>query len=220
MQKPPVFIVLALLLAGLVLKPVAYSAEPETVTSSILDHQPKPIAAGIHPQAWIKAIEKYNAFSSNKLKLKPIIAIADLSQPSTAKRLYIIHTETREVLLQTYVAHGKNSGENLARFFSNSINSFRTSLGFYTCGRTYTGKHGESLVLYGQEAGLNDNAVTRSIVMHAAEYVSEEFIKLHHRLGRSQGCPAVPKEDLAKIIGYLEDGGALYIFSPSTVAIK
>lgn len=94
----------------------------------------------------------------------------------------------------TLVAHGRNSGELYADKFSNTPNSNQSSLGFYVTGSTYIGKHGTSLKLHGVEKGINNNAESRAIVMHAADYVSETFIKKVGRPGRSFGCPAIPTD--------------------------
>jgi len=93
------------------------------------------------------------------------------------------------LLYKTLVAHGKNSGLNLAADFSNTGSSLKSSLGFYITAETYYGKHDYSLRLDGQEAGINDNARKRAIVIHGADYVSKNFIKTHKRSGRSCGCP-------------------------------
>jgi hypothetical protein len=146
---------------------------------------------------------------------KNILAIVDFSKPSTSKRLYIFDAVSGKLLYNTFVAHGRNSGENVATHFSNQPNSYQSSLGFYITSSTYVGKHGESLILNGQEKGINDNALSRAIVLHAADYVSEEFIRQNKRLGRSQGCPSVSQSDLKPVIGLLKDGACLFIYAPN-----
>ncbi|MBO9681505.1 MAG: murein L,D-transpeptidase catalytic domain family protein, partial [Flavisolibacter sp.] len=95
-----------------------------------------------------------------------ILTICDFSQPSDSKRLYIIDVRNFQVLLNTYVAHGKNSGEEYANRFSNRSSSLQSSLGFYVTKGTYLGKHGLSLRLSGQDRGFNDKAEARAIVVH------------------------------------------------------
>ncbi len=142
---------------------------------------------------------------------KEIITIIDYTKPSTEERLFIINLEKRELLYKTLVAHGKNTGLNLAVDFSNLGSSLKSSPGFYATAETYQGKHGYSLRLDGLEQGINDNARKRAIVIHGADYVSKSFIKMHKRLGRSWGCPAVPTQLSKEIIDSIKGGSCLYI---------
>ena len=151
----------------------------------------------------------------NILRNTGILTIADMSKPSSEKRLFVINVNTGEVLFKTLVAHGRNSGQEYARNFSNSKSSYASSLGFYVTTDTYFGKHGYSLRLRGCEKGFNDNANSRAIVVHGASYVSESFIEQNGYLGRSQGCPAVPEELSKKIIDVIKDGSCLFVYSPS-----
>jgi hypothetical protein len=156
----------------------------------------------------------YAWYGFHKMKLgKQIMAIADFSQSSRNKRLYVIDLLKKKLILNTFVAHGRNSGQEYAKSFSNDNSSFQSSLGFYRTMGTYQGKHGLSLRLEGMEKGINDRAFERAIVMHGADYVSEDFIKNTGRLGRSQGCPAVSVADSKKLIQLLYDGAGLFIYS-------
>jgi len=142
-----------------------------------------------------------------------IVTIIDFSKPSTEKRLFILDLKNQQVLYHTFVAHGKNTGSNMATKFSNNKGSNQSSLGLYCTGESYRGKHGYSLRLDGLENGFNDNARSRAVVMHSASYVSESFIKRHGRLGRSWGCPAVPIEYSKEIIDLIKGGSCLYIYA-------
>ena len=146
---------------------------------------------------------------------KDIITLIDFSLSSNVKRLWIIDLATNSILMNTFVAHGMNTGEEFATSFSNATSSFKSSLGFYSTGEIYTGKHGMSLKLDGLEKGVNDNARERGIVMHAADYVSTSFIKNNNRLGRSQGCPAIPEELTPQIIQMIKNKSCLFIYHPS-----
>ncbi len=146
---------------------------------------------------------------------RDVLTIIDFSMSSNTKRLWIIDMASEKVLMNTYVSHGKNTGEEFANSFSNTDSSNKSSLGFYTTGEIYNGKHGMSLKLDGMEQGVNDNARRRGIVMHAADYVSTDFIKNHNRLGRSQGCPAVPVELSSQIIQMIKNKSCLFIYHPS-----
>lgn len=151
---------------------------------------------------------------------RPLLSIVDMSQPSSKKRLYIIDLAKRKLLFNTYVAHGRNSGELLAKRFSNTNSSYQSSLGFYKTMGLYQGKHGLSMQLRGLERGINDNAFNRAIVMHGADYVCEDFIRRTGRLGRSQGCPAVSVSECPSIIKTIAGGSCLFIYSPDQTYLK
>ncbi|MBS7233155.1 murein L,D-transpeptidase catalytic domain family protein [Flavobacterium psychroterrae] len=146
---------------------------------------------------------------------KDILTVIDFSLSSNIKRLWVIDLSTNTILLNSLVAHGRNTGEEFASDFSNSNSSFKSSLGFYATGEVYQGKHGASLRLDGLERGVNDHARERAVVLHGADYVSESFIRDHKRLGRSQGCPAVPVELTSEIIELIKNKSCLYIYHPS-----
>ncbi|GGE96972.1 murein L,D-transpeptidase catalytic domain family protein [Flavobacterium limi] len=146
---------------------------------------------------------------------KDILTLIDFSLSSNLKRLWVIDLTSNTILFQSLVAHGRNTGEEFASAFSNINSSFKSSLGFYATGEIYQGKHGASLRLDGLERGINDKARERGVVMHGADYVSESFIRAHKRLGRSQGCPAVPVELTDDIIQAIKGKSCLYIYHPS-----
>lgn len=142
---------------------------------------------------------------------KPLTVI-DFSLPSTEKRMWIIDMEDGVILHHGYVSHGRNSGDLMARKFSNKNSSYMSSLGFYLTAETYHGKHGYSLRLDGLEPGFNDNARERAIVIHGADYAREDFINQTGRLGRSLGCPALPHEITAEIIDLIKERSVLFIY--------
>lgn len=146
-------------------------------------------------------------------KNKSILTIADFDKSSSKKRLWIINLAQKTLLLNTWVAHGKNSGFDLPTHFSNSHESNESSVGFYVTGEIYHGKHGKSLKIDGMDEGFNTNARSRSIVVHGADYVSQETINQLGRLGRSQGCPAVPSFLASTIIDIIQGKTVLYINS-------
>jgi hypothetical protein len=165
--------------------------------------------------AFVQAFQGYYALKMQGKIQKEILTIIDFSLSSTKKRLWVIDMKNSQILFQSLVAHGKNSGEEFAQKFSNIAESYQSSLGFYLTGETYYGKHGFSLRLDGLNKGINHAARDRAIVIHAADYVSEKFIQQHGRLGRSQGCPALPAEVNQSIINTIHGKSVLYIFHPS-----
>ncbi|MFP5039505.1 murein L,D-transpeptidase catalytic domain family protein [Parasediminibacterium sp. JCM 36343] len=172
-------------------------------------------ALGLKQEIFEKALAGWDVlYCHQSLQKAGLLSIADMSQSSNSKRLYIIDMEKKIVLFNTYVAHGRNSGEEFAKSFANKANSFKSSLGFYITGDTYQGAHGLSLRLKGIEKGINDGAEQRGIVIHGAPYVSESFIKQCGRLGRSQGCPAVPQELCTPIVNHIKQGSCFYMYYP------
>lgn len=143
-----------------------------------------------------------------------LLTICDFSLSSSEKRLWVIDVAEKKVLYNSLVAHGKNTGEEFAQNFSNTESSYQSSLGFYITEGSYNGSNGYSLKLIGMDNGYNDAAFQRAIVMHGADYVSENFIKSQKRLGRSWGCPAVPRELAKPIINTIKDKNCLFIYFP------
>lgn len=173
-------------------------------------------AYGLSKKAFQYALKGYDyLLEQGKLTNANILTIVDFSKPSTEKRMYVIDMENLKVLYQTYVAHGRNSGKLYANKFSNVPESNMSSLGFYVTGDTYIGQHGYSLKLNGEEKGINDNAYKRAIVMHSADYASKGFINNQGYLGRSFGCPALPKELSKPIIETIKDGSCMFVYAPS-----
>lgn len=161
------------------------------------------------------AIDGFYRLKEKGFFQKNILTIIDFSLSSNSKRLWIIDLDKNEIILNTLVAHGRNTGDEFANFFSNKAESYQSSLGFYETGEIYNGKHGLSLKLDGLQKGLNDNARERAVVVHGADYVSEKFIQGNKRLGRSLGCPAVPVEYNDTIIKLIKDKSCLFIYHPS-----
>lgn len=171
---------------------------------------------GLSKEAFEEGIKGYNYLRSiGKLTNESVISIVDFTLPSSAKRLFVIDLNNFKLLFNTYVAHGRNSGKEYANRFSNSPESNMSSLGFYVTQNTYNGEHGLSLRLQGEEKGINDNAESRAIVIHCANYVSERTIKALGYIGRSLGCPALPTKIAKPIIETIKDGSCFFVFSDS-----
>lgn len=148
------------------------------------------------------------------------VTVIDYSRPSSERRLWVIDLATDSVLYHDYVAHGRNTGDELAVSFSNQPGSHQSSLGVYRTGETYQGQHGLSLRLDGLEPGVNDRARERAIVVHGADYVSEPFIREHGRAGRSWGCPALPVESAREIIPAIAGGQLLVAWYPDAAWLR
>ncbi|HCM35109.1 murein L,D-transpeptidase catalytic domain family protein [Chryseobacterium sp.] len=143
-----------------------------------------------------------------------LLTICDFSMSSNMKRLWVIDLDDKKVVFNSLVAHGKNTGEEFATNFSNTESSRQSSMGFYITDATYQGDNGYSLKLLGMDKGFNDAAYRRAIVMHGADYVSDEFAATHKRIGRSWGCPAIPRELTQSMINTIKGRNLLFIYYP------
>lgn len=149
-----------------------------------------------------------------KIDNSRFLTIIDMSVSANENRFFVIDVADQKIVNKSKVAHGKNSGLEFANSFSNQISSNQTSLGFYKTGELYNGKHGLSLRLDGLETA-NSNARARAVVIHAADYVSEIFLKKNGRLGRSLGCPALPAKGYQDIVSKIKEGSLLFIYHPT-----
>jgi L,D-transpeptidase-like protein len=171
---------------------------------------------GLSKRAWIYAYKGYQKLlAKGRIPNPGIISVCDFGLSSKQKRLFIINVDNYELVLNTYVAHGRRSGSEYARSFSNRSNSHQSSLGFYITGNTYYGEHGFSLRINGVDKGFNDKAVRRNIVIHGSDYASDDFLRSNCFLGRSYGCPAVPKEETETIINAIKEGTCFFIYHPT-----
>lgn len=156
----------------------------------------------------------------NDVPNKKIITIIDFTKPSTKERFFVVDLESKKLLYKSLVAHGKNSGGNMATRFSNTPRSLKSCLGFFLTAETYSGKYGYSLKIDGLEPGINDNARKRSIVIHGADFVSYEIARDCGMLGRSFGCPALPVRRSKEIIDTISKGSCLFIYGKDPLYLE
>ncbi len=149
---------------------------------------------------------------TDRIENKQLLTVIDFSKSSNENRLFVIDIKAKKIVYKSLVAHGRNSGYEFATRFSNKMSSYQSSLGFYKTAETYSGKHGFSLRLDGLEYS-NSNARSRAIVIHGADYVSKDFIRKNGKLGRSLGCPSLPKKNYKEIINTIKNGTCLFIYS-------
>jgi len=171
---------------------------------------------GLSKKAWQYAVKGYKKLlAKGKIENTDVITICDFSLSSRQKRLFIIDLKNGELLLNTYVAHGRRSGMEYARSFSNKTNSHQSSLGFYITRNQYYGENGLSLRLDGIEKGFNDKALRRNIVVHGSGYANNDFLNANSFLGRSYGCPAVPEGEIETIVNTIKEGSCFFIYYPA-----
>lgn len=161
-----------------------------------------------------------NLIAKKKINNTDYLTICDFSQSSRNKRLYVIDLKNDQLLINTYVAHGRNSGAEYATRFSNKFSSRQSSLGFYLTKSTYYGGHGLALKLDGLEPGINDGAARRNIVIHGSKYVGTNYLEFSKFMGRSFGCPAVPQKESKTIITAIKNGTCFFIYHPDRNYMK
>ena len=161
------------------------------------------------------AVKGYSElFLKKKLKNKKFLTIVDMSLSANTERMFIIDMEKRILVDKKLVAHGMKTGNEFASDFSNEQSSHKSSIGFFITGELYNGRHNLSMKLDGQEYS-NNNARSRGVVVHSADYVSCEYITSNGRLGRSLGCPAIDKEGYEETVNKLQGGSCYFIYYPS-----
>jgi hypothetical protein len=163
------------------------------------------------------ALAAYETAAARGAIARPgLLTVIDYTRPSTEPRLWVLDLASGRVLYREFVAHGRNSGDNLTRHFSNAPGSLMTSLGLFVTDEPYLGRNGYSLRLRGLDRGVNDNALARAIVMHGAAYVNGTTAARLGRLGRSWGCPAVRVEIARQLIDTIRGGSVIFAYGATT----
>lgn len=175
-------------------------------------------AVGLSSDVFDLALKGHQKLAAEgKLENPNILTIIDFSQSSKNKRMYVIDFEEQKLVHHSLVAHGRNTGDEFAKNFSNVDGSWQSSLGFYVTKGTNMGASvGFSLIMEGLEKGFNDNAKRRQIIVHGANYATQDFINRTGRLGRSFGCPSVPPENIRPIVNTIQNGTCLFIYYPDS----
>lgn len=158
--------------------------------------------------------------TSGELVMPPTLTLIDYSLPSTQPRMWVFDLRSGRMLFKELVAHGRNSGDNMATRFSDVMESRESSLGLFRTADTYVGQNGYSLRLDGLEPGFNSHARERAIVMHGAPYVDPVVAKANGRLGRSWGCPALREAVARRVIDTVRDGGVIFSYYPDPAWLK
>ena len=187
---------------------------PAQAATAINQHKILANAKGLKPKALRTAIKGYQWARKNGSVKKPnVLTIIDFNLPSYQKRLWVVDLKTSKMLMNTYTTHGKGSGLSYAKRFSNRARTDETSLGVYETLFSYHGKHGYSLRLKGLEKGVNSNALHRAIVVHPAYYASSQYIRSHHRAGRSWGCFGISPAISRRFVNLVKGGSVIYAFA-------
>ncbi len=146
---------------------------------------------------------------SGRLWRRDKVGIVDFGLRSSQPRLFVVDMLGGTV--RPYlVAHGRGSDpqhDGWLKSFSGTPGSLATSRGAYLTMEWYNGKYGSSMRLEGLDPD-NHTAFDRAIVVHEAWYAAPDMIGKWGKLGRSEGCFAVPP-GLNKDMLYHLGGGRL-----------
>ncbi len=181
---------------------------------NLLTEQLRRAAPQIDQRVLELAVNAMQCATAHGMSPSQRLAVIDYSLPSTEPRLWVFDLQKRKLLYRELVAHGRNTGENYARDFSNTEGSLKSSIGLFRTLDTYNGSNGYSLRMDGLEEGFNDRAYERAIVMHGAPYVSEALARKQGRVGRSWGCPAVRAGIARRMIDTLKGGQFVFSYFP------
>jgi hypothetical protein len=172
---------------------------------------------GLRAGVFAKALDAFSKAYAMGLSDSYVVTIIDYELPSKEKRFWVIDLENQRLLYHTHTSHGSGSDRNhdgRADSVSNVNGSGQSNVGLLRTAETYTGKHGKSLRLDGQERGFNDHARERAVVVHAADYVDDAYIRRNGKAGRSLGCPALDPDISGEIIDTIKGGKLMFAYYP------
>jgi hypothetical protein len=133
----------------------------------------------------LKRVKNYIKSHSSSFSNERAILI-DMRINSMYYRLFVVDLKNDSIISKGMVAHGSGSeidGTDSLQF-SNTPNSYMTSLGLYKVGLSYQGSFGKSYKLHGLEK-TNDKAFVRAVVLHRYQCVpdTEQFDPICTSLG-------------------------------------
>jgi hypothetical protein len=195
-------------------RPANAESSPHHELASSRTRVARLVRAGVPEVPLRHALAALDCARSRGLLEDTTLTLIDYSRPSSVRRLWVIDPVAGRVRFHELVAHGRGSGKIRPRHFSNVVGSRQSSLGLFRTAETYYGRHGYSLRLDGLEPGVNDRARERAIVMHGADYVTEEVAETFGRVGRSWGCPAVDSAVNRELIDLIRGGTAVFAYYP------
>lgn len=171
-------------------------------------------APEINPEVLELALTAYHHARDEGLDEQQILTVVDYTKPSTVPRLWTFDLNDDSLLYRSVVTHGSGSGLLFPKRFSNVPGSYESSVGLFLTESVYNGKVGYALRLAGLEHNINDNAESRAIVVHGAKYADPSFLDKYGRLGRSEGCFALPTAIYKPVINTIDEGTLIFSYYP------
>lgn len=195
------------------LAPIAVTPQPLTVP-------PAPVATlgpVLDPDYLIRRPLMHAALDAlkrhgDRIEKQDRVYIVDFQAHSSAARMFRLDLATgKATAFRT--AHGRGSDPahtGYAQRFSNVPESNASSVGAYlTAGQAFGAKHGPNVLLDGLDP-TNSEVRDRAIIVHAADYCEPAYLSANGKLGRSFGCFAVSKADLAALRPDMDGGRLLF----------
>lgn len=150
----------------------------------------------------IRALKQFQKNSSVRYSSN-IAFLVDMKIPSNHYRFFVVDLQKDVVLAKGLVAHGSGSETTKSDSlqFSNTPNSYMTSLGTYKIGNAYTGSFGRSYKLHGLDP-TNSKAFERAVVLHRYSCVPDE--EQPDFICNSLGCPMVSEAFFQQLDTYIK----------------
>ncbi len=146
----------------------------------------------------LKSFIKQKGIYDNKVAF-----LIDMRIPSKYYRLFVVNLKNDSIMDRALVAHGSGSeleGTDSLQF-SNTPNSYMTSLGTYKIGAAYIGNFGRSFKLHGLDP-TNSKALARAVVLHRYSCVPDE--EQAYPICNSLGCPMVSETFFPVLEKYID----------------
>ena len=201
---------LALMASSPLLAQVAHNAAPRAPLPPVPARPRVIVDPVVDPRIVTRARAAFDRHRARILH-GDIVGIADFTKASRDPRFYLLDTNTGRVTSHL-VSHGRGSDPahtGYLHHFSNRIGSEASSDGAYVVGPYYEGRYGRSMRVRGLDPS-NSNAEARAIVIHTAWYAEPDVVEQQGRLGRSEGCFALPHDSLREALARLGPGRFLY----------
>jgi len=114
-------------------------------SDALLEAQLSAAAPSLAPKVLKLALSAMQCATASGVEASNRLAVIDYSLSANVPRMWVFDLEKRKVLHKELVAHGRNSGDELATSFSNRVGSYQSSIGLFRTGATYDARNGYSL---------------------------------------------------------------------------
>ncbi len=195
---------------------VIAAIEPPPPFDPLPQVAPPPLDPGrlVRPELMSRAMAALD-IHSRRITLRDRMYLVDFQKFSGDERLYEVDLiGGRITAFRT--CHGRGSDpehSGFARRFSNTPESFMSSVGAYaTAGAGWGAQQGPNVLLDGLEYS-NDLARDRAIIIHGADYADPEFLAREGKLGRSYGCFSTAHTDLPMLRERMGEGRLLFAYA-------